>query len=146
MLAALAQWSPSGMLMGQMRAHAGMKKSGTFTTYLSDLRRGGYIEERNGEVYATPAGLAYCKHLPSAPTTTDEVLAIWKPKLRDGARRMLDVLVAAGGEFVGREDLAQAAGMTKSGTFTTYLSDLRTARLVVIENRGVAVNRETLFL
>jgi len=64
----------------------------------------------------------------------------------DGARRMLDVLVAAGGEFVGREDLAQAAGMTKSGTFTTYLSDLRTARLVVIENRGVAVNRETLFL
>jgi ABC-type Na+ transport system ATPase subunit NatA len=67
-------------------------------------------------------------------------------KLRDGARRMLDVLVAAGGEFVGREDLAQAAGMTKSGTFTTYLSDLRTARLVVIENRGVAVNRETLFL
>lgn len=146
MLAALAHWSPNSMSMGQMRAHAGMKKSGTFTTYLSDLRRGEYIEERNGEVYATRAGLEYCKHVPSAPASTDEVLAIWKPKLRDGARRMLDVLVLQGGEFVGREQLAEAAGMTKSGTFTTYLSDLRTARLVVIDSRGVAANKETLFL
>lgn len=146
MLAALAQWSPAGMAMGQMRAHAGMKKSGTFTTYLSDLRRGGYIEERNGEVYATAAGLEYCKHVPSAPTSTDDVLAIWKPKLRDGARRMLDVLVMAGGRFIDREELAEAAGMTKSGTFTTYLSDLRTARLVTISSEGVAANKETLFL
>src|SRR4029077_5248596 len=51
MLAALAQWSPEGMSEGQMRAHAGLKKSGTFSAYMSDLRRGSYIEERNGMVF-----------------------------------------------------------------------------------------------
>ena len=146
MLAALAQWSPAGMDVNQMRAHAGMKKSGTFSTYMSDLRRGGYIEERNGEVYATGKGLEYCKHVPSAPATTEDVLNVWRPKLRDGARRMLDVLVVAGGEFMEREELAEASGLTQSGTFTTYLSDLRTARLVVTNSQGVAANRETLFL
>ena len=147
MLTALVQWLPNGMHVGQMRSHAGMKKSGTFTTYMSDLRKGGYIEERGGLVFATDAGSEYFGgNVPNAPQSTDEVLAVWEPKLRGGARRILKVLVDAGGEPVALEDLTSKSGMTKSGTFTTYLSDLRTARLIVTE-RGVAMaNRETLFL
>lgn len=146
MLAALAQWAPNGMSEGQMRAHAGLKKSGTFSAYMSDLRRGAYIEERNGQVYATDAGLEYCQHVPAAPSTTDEVLAVWNPKLREGARRMLAVLVEAGGAMIGKEELGERAGLRKSGTFSAYLSDLKTARLVVVSRDGVAANRETLFL
>jgi hypothetical protein len=147
MLAALAQWHPNGMSEGQMRAHAGLRKSGTFSTYLSDLRKGNYIEERGGDVYATERGLEYCQHVPSAPQSTEEVVSIWNQKLRDGARRMLAVLVEAGGEPISKEELGEKSGLVKSGTFSTYLSDLKTARLVTLNRDGtVAANKETLFL
>jgi hypothetical protein len=147
MLTALVQWSPEGMRVGQMRSHAGMKKSGTFTTYMSDLRKGGYIEERGGMVFATDAGMQYFGgNVPDAPRSTEEVLAVWEPKLRDGARRILRVLVDAGGDAVPLDELTDKSGMTKSGTFTTYLSDLRTARLIVTERGVAAANKETLFL
>lgn len=147
MLAALAQWHPGGMSEGQMRSHAGLKKSGTFSAYMSDLRRGNYIEERGGEVFATKTGLEYCEHVPAAPSTTEEVLAIWKPKLRDGARRMLDVLVDLRGEPILKDVLGERSQLVKSGTFSAYLSDLRTARLVIVNHDGtVAANKETLFL
>lgn len=147
MLAALAQWSPEGMSEGQMRSHAGLKKSGTFSAYMSDLRRGDYIEERNGMVFATDAGLEYCKHVPAAPSSTQEVLDVWKPKLRGGVVRMLDVLVENGGEAISKEELGERAGLAKSGTFSAYLSDLKTARLVTVNRDGtVAANKETLFL
>jgi len=146
MLAALAMWAPNGMTEGQMRAHAGLKKSGTFSAYLSDLRKG-YIEERGGLVFATQEGLDYCQHIPPAPQTTEEVLAIWSPKLRDGARRMLLALVGKGGQPITKEELGEIAGLQKSGTFSAYLSDLKTARLVVVNRDGtVAANSETLFL
>jgi uncharacterized protein DUF87 len=146
MLAALASWSPNGMSEGQMRAHAGLKKSGTFSAYMSDLRKG-YIEERDGMVFATQEGLDYCKHIPAAPQTTEEVLGIWRPKLRDGARRMLDALVEKGGESITKEELGDLAQLQKSGTFSAYLSDLKTARLAIVNRDGtVSANRESLFL
>jgi hypothetical protein len=125
----------------------GMKQSGTFTTYLSDLRQGGYMEERGGMLYATRGGIDYFGgNVPSAPSSTEEVLAVWEPKLRDGARRILRVLVDRRGCAVPLDEVAENAGMTKSGTFTTYLSDLRTARLIVTERGTAAANKETLFL
>jgi hypothetical protein len=146
MLAALATWHPNGMSEGQMRAHAGMKRSGTFSAYMSDLRKG-YIEERDGLVFSTEHGLAYCQHIPAAPQSTEEVLEVWKPKLRDGARRMLDALVQRGGEPISKEELGEMAGLQKSGTFSAYLSDLKTARLAVVNRDGtVAANKESLFL
>jgi hypothetical protein len=148
MLSALVSWHPNGMKEGQMRAMARMKKSGTYTTYKSDLRQGGYIEERGGLMFASSAGLSYFgDNVPVAPQTTKEVVSLWSGKLRDGARRMLQVLIEAGGEYVDKETLAQRAGLTESGTFTTYISDLRTANLIVSERgSGFAANRETLFL
>lgn len=146
MLAALATWHPNGMTEGQMRAHAGLKKSGTFSAYMSDLRKG-YIEERDGLVFATQEGLNYCEYIPAAPQSTEEVLAIWNPKLRDGARRMLDALVQKAGEPISKEELGDLAQLQKSGTFSAYLSDLKTARLAVVNRDGtVAANKETLFL
>jgi hypothetical protein len=147
MLAALVQWSPEGMVESQMRSHAGMKKSGTFNTYMSDLRMGGYIESRGNLLYATDSGIGYFGgNVPSAPQTTEEVLAVWVPKLRSGAQRILRFLIDRGGEDVPLAELAEGSGMTKSGTFNTYLSDLRTARLIVTGRGSAAANRETLFL
>ena len=147
MLAALVQWYPAGMSEGQMRSHAGLRRSGTFSAYLSDLRTNAYIEQRDGELYSTQAGIDYFgENPPPAPSTTEEVLAVWEPKLRDGARRILRALVARQGQDVSLDELAEASGLTKSGTFSTYLSDLRTARLIVTGGGMARANRETLFL
>lgn len=73
-------------------------------------------------------------------------LAVWEPKLRAGARRILRFLVERSGEPVPTQELLEGSNMAKSGTFTTYLSDLRTARLIVTDRGTVAANKETLFL
>ena len=147
MLAALCQFYPAGMPEGRLRSHAGLKKSGTYTTYRGDLFRNGYVERRGDDLFATQVGLDYFGgSVPDAPSTTEEVVALWSPKLRDGARRMLDRLIAHGGEFITKEQLFEESALAKSGTATTYLGDLKRAQLAVVGRDGVAANRDTLFL
>ena len=64
----------------------------------------------------------------------------------DGARRMLQALVDAKGRPMNHDFLAQSVGMTRSGTYSTYLSDLRRARLIETSGGSVSANKETLFL
>ena len=98
-------------------------------------------------MFATQAGLEYFGgSIPASPSTTEEVLAVWEPKLRHGARRILRVLVENKGRPVSLDELAAASGMNRSGTFSTYLSDLRTARLIITGNGLARANAETLFL
>jgi hypothetical protein len=147
MLSALCQFHPGGMPDGRLRSHAGLKKSGTYSAYKSDLFRGGYIEKRGADLFATQTGIDYFGgNIPDAPQSTEDVLAIWNSKLRDGARRMLDRLVAHGGEMVPREQLFEESNLEKSGTASAYLSDLKRAQLALTSREGVAANRETLFL
>lgn len=100
---------------------------GTFTTYLGDLKRAGYIEERGAELIATEAGIASLGgDLPRAPTTHQEAMALWRGALRKGAFRMLEAIVAAGQSGIAKEDVAAAVDMeVTGGTFTTYLGDIR---------------------
>jgi hypothetical protein len=124
-----------------------MKKSGTFSTYMSDLRRGGYMEQRGDDLFATQAGIDYFGgNIPAAPSTKDEVLAVWRPKLREGARRMLEYLVQHPRTIMTKDELAEGAGMSNAGTFSTYLSDLRRAQLIVVAGNEVHANKDTLFL
>ena len=147
MLAALCQWYPERMTVTQMRSHAGMKKSGTFNAYMSLLRGGGYIETDGASIVATRAGLDYFgANIPKAPRTTDEVLQVWEPKLKSGARRILQVLVQRGGRPVSLPTIYKEAGLSKSGTFNAYLSSLRSARLIETGRGYAQAKKETLFL
>jgi hypothetical protein len=146
MLEALVQWSPEGMAESQMRSHAGLKKSGTYSAYMTYLRHSGFIEEKNGLIYATSAGITYIGHDIQAPTSTQEVMDIWLPKLRLGARRMLECLVSHRGEFIPDEQLQQETELANSGTYSSYKTDLRTARLIKTQKGMVAADKETLFL
>lgn len=148
LLAALAQWSPQGMTEGQMRAQAGLRKSGTYSNYLSSLRTGGLLIEKDGLLYATEQGVevAGTTRQPT-PTTTEEVLAIWRPKLKKGARALLDILVRHNGEEVTRGQLADESGLSgSSGTFSNYISSLATARLIKRLGDGYAADRESLLI
>lgn len=144
----LAARHPAGYSRSQVGALTGFAPSGgTFTTYLGDLKRGGYIEERTGLVYAAGAAFDLLgTDVPAAPTTHEDIMAMWRKALRAGAYRMLEAVVAAGQSGMTRQDLASTVNMeVTGGTFTTYLGDLRRNGLVIDEG-GCFMACDILFL
>ena len=106
-------------------------KGGTFNTYMGDLRRAGLIEERNGMIFATDAGIESVGGARPAPKTHADVMAMWRSALRAGAFRMLEVIVESRNDGTTKSAIADAVGMTLSGgTFNTYLGDLRRNGLI----------------
>jgi hypothetical protein len=148
MLAALAVRHPQPLTRAQIGTLAGLSStSGTFSDYLSALRRHGYIAEDGQMVSITAPGLDYLgPNAPKPPQTTDELVALWSGRFKKGARAMLDVLVADYPGRLTREELGQAVGMSHtSGTFSDYLSALRRAGLLDESNGAVRANPD-LFL
>lgn len=147
MLQVLAVWKPWTLSRKQVATLSGMSRSGTFNTYLSKLRTMGYIEERGSDIMATNAGVkALAGDIPPAPTTA-ELLEVWIPKLGGaGAARMLRVLVEQHPKSLSRTELASRCGLTRSGTFNTYLSKLRTCGLLNEGQRGYVKAAEVLFI
>lgn len=125
------------MTRAQVATLAGLSpRSGTFSTYLGDLRGAGFIEEAADKtVQISGQGLAYLDGDYEPPASAEELAELWKSKLRAGARRMLDHLLEMHPAWCTRIELAEAIEMsTRSGTFSTYLGDLR--RNGLIEERG----------
>jgi len=148
MLEVLAQFHPGTRSKSQLGALSGYTPSGgTFGGYLSTLRKNGLIKEsHNGDLTITEAGLDWFGgDRPAAPTTTDELIAMWRGKLVAGERKMLDVLLEAYPNPVTKEDLGEKSGYTASGgTFGGYLSTLRKNALAVVEDENVTAS-EALF-
>jgi hypothetical protein len=143
----LAARYPAGYTKSQVGALTRFSpKGGTFGTYMSDLRKGGFIEERDKLIYSTENGIeSLGDKVPSAPTSHEEAMGLWRQALRAGAYRMLEVIVGAGEVGISRDDIAIQVGMTKTGgTFSTYLSDLRRNSLMS-ENNGMAIANDILF-
>lgn len=134
MLESLARRYPAPTNWTQCAQLAGLARTGgTFSTYQSDLRVGGYVEERGDLVELTDLGWQAIGQEPGnlAPQSTEEVLELYSGVLRAGARRMIDELIAVYPQGYTREGLADASGVASSGgTFSTYLSDLRKAGLI----------------
>jgi len=136
MLAALAARHPTMLTRQQIATLAGMSAgSGTFSTYLGELQRAGFISrDHGGDFFMTPVGLDFIGPVAS-PRTHEELVAMWLPKFRAGAREMLQALIRAYPEGLPRDVLAESAGMSAaSGTFSTYLGEL--VRAGVAEKRG----------
>lgn len=149
MLAACASMYPKGITESQVGMRAGVKKTGgTFGDYKSALRTAGLIDIRDGIWYATKLGMSEIgAALHAAPRTTADVVSIWSPKMKGKSREMLNFLMTRPGHWTSYEDLAAAVGMTaRGGTFTDYLSLLRTMDLIVTEKGHARPNREVLFL
>ena len=113
--------------------------SGTFSTYISNLRTGGLIEEAGDTYVATKSGRALIGPV-SPPSTPQELRNLWGSKLRGGARGMLDVLIERGRTGIERDSLAHTVGMAPtSGTFSTYLSNLISNGLATKSRDGLVV-------
>lgn len=148
LLAVSLMWYGKGLTEAEWRSQAGLRKSGSYHTNKSQLNTLGLIEFKpDGLVYATEkAHIEFGDDkLPAAPKTTKEVLELWTPKLRKGAREILYTLIALN-RPVSREELSELTGLQLSGSFHTNLSQLRTAGLIFTHGKSVDVNRENLFL
>ena len=134
MLEALARRHPVATTWSQCAQLAGLARTGgTFSTYQSDLRRGGYVTEAGDLVELTDFGWEAIGMVPGSlsPQSTDEVLALYQGVLRAGARRMLDELMTVYPGSLSRSQLGEFSGIAETGgTFSTYLSDLKRAGLV----------------
>lgn len=146
-LAALARHHPMAVTRAQAGALSGFKVSGgTFQSYWSALKTAGLIEEVNGQVTVTEAGLATAGVEPSAPASTEELLEVWRKALKAGARRMLDLLVEVYPESITRAELGERADYSVTGgTFQSYLSSLRRNGLAEVAGDVVTASG-TLFL
>jgi hypothetical protein len=133
MLAALKNSLSPSLHQRNVAMLSGMKLTGTFSTYKSILKKSGYIEGNGGMMSITAEGRAYEINI-SAPSTPEEILAYWKPQLPDKCSAMLDFIIQNGRAT--QNELAEAAGMTDSGTFSTYKSKIVSAGLIVKVGQG----------
>lgn len=133
MMIALAQ--RPGLTNRQLGVRAGLSsRSGTFSTYLSRARSEGWIIDDGERRSLTPAGEAALGHWEPLPEGR-ALLDYWLNELGGGANRMLSVLAEAYPRALTNEELGTAAEIShRSGTFSTYLSRLRTLELV--EGKG----------
>lgn len=140
MMIALAQ--RPGLNKRQLGVRAGLKQSGTFNTYLSTMRSNGWLQNTyDGGMALTLEGTEALGSFEPLPEGK-ELYAYWLAKLGDsGAARMLTVLFDNYPDPILKTELAEAAGMTLSGTFNTYLSTLRSLDLVVgrVGNRSTGI-------
>jgi uncharacterized protein len=130
MMIALAQ--RPGLNRRQLGLRSGLSsKSGTFTTYLGDLRTRGLVTNNGDCFQLTPEGVAALGDYTPLPEGR-ELLNHYLKELGDsGTSRMLYALSRCYPAEMTREELAQHAGLSAgSGTFTTYLGKLRTLELV----------------
>lgn len=149
MLEAVASMHPKGLSTARVAIMSNMKKTGgTFSDYKSLLKRAGYVEVRGDEWFATPDGVkAVGATMHAVPKTTADVLAIWTPKMKGKMKPMLDYLISRRGRWVLYSELAGAVAMeAKGGTFSDYLSLLRTMDLITTDSGRARANAEVLFL
>lgn len=138
---------PGGLTRTQLGILVQMKTTGgTFADYLGTLRRGGLLHVNGQQLQITAEGAAYLEShgiVPSVPSGVDEILAMWSPKLKAGARRMLQTLVEAYPSELQRTALADATGFEVSGgTFADYLGTLRRTGLIVVDGPVVRASED----
>lgn len=110
-------------------------RTGTFSDYLSLLKREGYIEDAGGQYRITDAGLATLGDYTPVPVSGNDLIDKWRPAGTGGKGRIFNALADAGPRGLDRSDLAAVADLNpRTGTFSDYLSYWR--RLGVIEGKG----------
>jgi hypothetical protein len=111
----------------QVGTLAGFPASGsTFVTYLGVLKRNKLIATTGDLLDITELGQSFVPD-PSKtkPQTTDDLVAMWRQRLRAGEKKILDVLVQKKGEWIAYHALPVQAGIEKETTYVTYLGVLK---------------------
>ncbi len=129
-LAALRSMHPRALSRTQLATLAGLSpSSGSYATYLSTLRSNALIEE--GVMLRLTAEGLIVAGPKTKPPTTEQLLERWTSKLQGAARTMLEVLVDVYPKSMTYAELGAAVKVNpRSGSFSTYLSKLRSNELI----------------
>lgn len=135
-LSLLAQHSPARFSWPQIATLAGLKaRGGHFNHSRKQLRTHAYIEEGDGLVWASDAGLEAAGVQPPAPRTVDEKVEMWKAALPTLSGQILDILIAEMPNWRSKEFVAGVLDkQPRGGHWNNALSNLRNNGL--IEQRG----------
>lgn len=116
---------PLRLTTGQWGMVARLKTTGgTWSTYLSQVKNAGLVQQDAGGWFLTDAGFDYLGGRP-APMTAAELQEHYRTILKTGAAKMLDAVIAAYPGALTKDELGEQAGIvTTGGTFSTYLSHL----------------------
>jgi hypothetical protein len=139
LLIAAAQHAPARFTWGQLATLAGLKPSGGhFNAGRKDLRTAGYVDEGNGLVTATAAGLKAAGEVPPTPSTLAERLALWCDRLPSPAPEMLRTLAGQGEACMEADDLAAVLGKKPTGGhWNSGIAVLRNNGLIEADGRSL---------
>jgi hypothetical protein len=140
MLKAAAMY-PSGITKTRMAVLARLSyTSGSFGTYLSTLKKGGYITGEGNNFCITEYGLQEAGDVELLPTDPLQLIEMWCDILgnQSGVARMLRVLGKKYPQALSKEALGDLVEMSStSGSFGTYLSTLKRNGLISISSGQV---------
>jgi len=123
---------------------AGFRPSGTFDTYISDLKKAGVIEAKGDGLLQIAEGFGIKR--PATPLTSEQMQSAIMAKINPAQQRMLRTIIGSYPNQISRDELAAAIGMARSGTFDTYLSELSTINAIEVVGRGMVKASDIIFL
>lgn len=146
MLKAAAMYHPKPITKFRMAALAGLSyKSGSFSTYVSTLKRDGLVTVDGNEFAITAEGLDKVGDIQSLPTDPKAIVDMWCNNIGNdnGASRILRAVAECYPADVTKEDLGGMVGMShNSGSFSTYLSTLKRNGLIEVDKGWVKASKE----
>lgn len=145
-LTALAQFHPKDLTRDQLATLSGYPaRGGSFPTYAGVLRRHGLAEKDGEHFRITDKGIRHIGEVPPI-SGTQELIAMWKSRLRAGEKTILDLLIEAYPGARSPQQIQTASGYDKKTTFDTYMGVLKRNGLVTVgRNSGLLVASDTLF-
>lgn len=143
-LKASAMFYPNPITKARAGAIAGLSyKSGTFNTYLSNLKKEGLIESIGNEFVITQEGLEKVGDIEPIPSDPESLVNMWVGIIKGGGARILRVLFDNYPESINREELGSLSALSfNSGSFNTYLSTLKRNGLIEINGKEIKISEE----
>lgn len=138
-LITLVKMHPAKLTEPQWASLTGMKRSGTWSTYKSRLNQAGFIEKHGDLFTASQSGIEAMGGSIAKPQTVEEVIDLWR-KAVGPAAKLFNILLQDFPDGRTKEQLAYAADMALSGTFSTYLSRLNSNNLITKNNGEYSIS------
>ena len=134
-LRAVAQFDPDPISIYQAGTMANYSVgSGTWTNYMSILRKNNLIKKAGKMLTITEKGKELCKDVEPLPTDPQSLLNMWSEKIGAGPAKILKVLFENYPGSINKQIVAENSGYSfGSGTWTNYISILRKNHLIEVE-------------
>ncbi len=117
-------------------------KGGTYGVYLSRLKKMGWVKINNGKISITETGLDQTNDIEQVSTNPNDLVEFWAKQVRGGAGKILKAVAEQYPDGISKEELGEITNFTiTGGTFTVYLSRLKSCGLIKVEGDNVVATK-----